>query len=225
MNADIDWNDTIKKEARGSNDEDLGEVQEITNGYIVVQKGLINKEKFHIPQDKAESYDGSVLRFSISEEDVVNRYAEDSSPPSIEDQYESTTAIDSGGGSGGGIQVEEDEEKAVPLTDEKLEVSKGIQEGQATLTKEPVTETKTVEVPVTHEEVTIEIRPPSGQTKAQEPVSSEENITIPLKREEVEVSKTAFVKEEAVIKKNPVTESKEVSEETTHEKIDTHDTE
>jgi uncharacterized protein (TIGR02271 family) len=225
MNADIDWNDTIKKEARGSNDEDLGEVQEITNGYIVVQKGLINKEKFHIPQDKAESYDGSILRFSISEEDVVNRYAEDSSPPSIEDQYESTTAIDSGGGSGGGIQVEEDEEKAVPLTDEKLEVSKGIQEGQATLTKEPVTETKTVEVPVTHEEVTIEIRPPSGQTKAQEPVSSEENITIPLKREEVEVSKTAFVKEEAVIKKNPVTESKEVSEETTHEKIDTHDTE
>jgi uncharacterized protein (TIGR02271 family) len=225
MNADIDWNDTIKKEARGSNDEDLGEVQEITNGYIVVQKGLINKEKFHIPQDKAESYDGSVLRFSISEEDVVNRYAEDSSPPSIEDQYESTTAIDSGGGSGGGIQVEEDEEKAVPLTDEKLDVTKGIQEGQATLTKEPITETKTVEVPVTHEEVTIEIRPPSGQTKAQEPVSSEENITIPLKREEVEVSKTAFVKEEAVIKKNPVTESKEVSEETTHEKIDTHDTE
>jgi uncharacterized protein (TIGR02271 family) len=221
MNADIDWNDTIKKEARGSNDEDLGEVQEITNGYVVVQKGLINKEKFHIPQDKAESYDGSVLRFSISEEDVVNRYAEDSSPPSIEDQYESTTAIDSGGGSGGGIQVEEDEEKAVPLTDEKLEVSKGIQEGQATLTKEPVTETKTVEVPVTHEEVTIEIRPPSGQTKAQEPVSSEENITIPLKREEVEVSKTAFVKEEAVIKKNPITETQEISEETTSEKVNT----
>jgi uncharacterized protein (TIGR02271 family) len=225
MNADIDWNDTIKKEARGSNDEDLGEVQEIANGYVVVQKGLINKEKFHIPQDKAESYDGSVLRFSVSEEDVVNRYAEDSSPPSIEDQYESTTAIDSGGGSGGGIQVEEDEEKAIPLTDEKLDVTKGIQEDQATLTKEPVTETKTIEVPVTHEEVTIEIRPPSGQTKAQEPVSSEENITIPLKREEVEVSKTAFVKEEAVIKKNPVTESKEVSEETTPEKIDTPDTE
>jgi hypothetical protein len=24
MGSDIDWNDTIKKEARGSNDEDLG---------------------------------------------------------------------------------------------------------------------------------------------------------------------------------------------------------
>ena len=27
--SDIDWNDVIKKEARGINDEDLGEVQEI----------------------------------------------------------------------------------------------------------------------------------------------------------------------------------------------------
>jgi uncharacterized protein (TIGR02271 family) len=163
------------------------------------------------------------LRFSISEEDAINRYAEDSSSPSIEDQYESTTAIDSGGGSGGGIQVEEDEEKAVSLTDEKSDVTKGIQEGQDTLTKVPVTETKTVEVPVTHEEVTIEIRPPSGQSKAQEPVSSEENITIPLKREEVEVSKTAFVKEEVVVKKNPITETQEISEETTSEKVNTSD--
>jgi hypothetical protein len=62
----IDWNDTIKKEARGSNDEDLGEVQEVTEGYVLVQKGMINKQKFYIPQDQAKSYDGSVLWFRIS---------------------------------------------------------------------------------------------------------------------------------------------------------------
>jgi uncharacterized protein (TIGR02271 family) len=225
MNQDFDWSETIKKEARGRNDEDLGEVQEISDGNVVVQKGLINKEKFYIPQNLAESYDGSVLRFSVSEEDVVNKYAGDSSPPSIEDQYSSTTAIDSGGGSGGGIQVEENEENTIPVTDEKLDVTKDTQESQTTLTKEPITETKTVEVPITHEEVTIEIRPPSGQTKAQEPVSSKENITIPLKKEEVEVSKIPFVKEEAGVKKNPTTEAKEISEETTSEKIDTNDAE
>ena len=225
MNQDFDWSETIKKEARGRNDEDLGEVQEISDGNVVVQKGLINKEKFYIPQNLAESYDGSVLRFSVSEEDVVNKYAGDSSPPSIEDQYSSTTAIDSGGGSGGGIQVEENEENTIPVTDEKLDVTKDIQESQTTLTKEPITETKTVEVPITHEEVTIEIRPPSGQTKAQEPVSSKENIPIPLKKEEVEVSKIPFVKEEAGVKKNPTTEAKEISEETTSEKINTNDAE
>jgi hypothetical protein len=39
MGPDINWREVIKKEARGSNDEDLGKVQEITNGHILVQRG------------------------------------------------------------------------------------------------------------------------------------------------------------------------------------------
>ncbi len=162
-------------------DVDLGEVHEVTNGYVLVQKGLIHKEKFYIPQDQVESYDGHVLRFKISA-DEINRYAGESHPASIEDQYESTIEIDSGGGSAGGIEIEETE---VPLADEKLEVSKETQQSQTTITKEPVKETKKVEVPLIHEEVTIERRPPSGDTKAQKPVSSKEDITIPVKKEEI----------------------------------------
>ena len=64
----IDWDDVIKKEARGSDDEDLGEVKETDGDYVLVQKGMINKEKFYIPKNMAESYDGNVLRFNISKE-------------------------------------------------------------------------------------------------------------------------------------------------------------
>ena len=53
--SNTDWNDVIKKEARGSGDEDLGEVQEVGSNYVLVQKGLLNKEKFYIPKDKVES--------------------------------------------------------------------------------------------------------------------------------------------------------------------------
>ena len=67
---DIDWNDVIKKEARGNNDEDFGEVQDIQGNYVLVQRGMIDKEKFYIPKDQAESYDGDVLRFRISQEDL-----------------------------------------------------------------------------------------------------------------------------------------------------------
>jgi hypothetical protein len=35
----IVWDGIIKKEARGSNDEDLGEVQEIGDTYVLTQKG------------------------------------------------------------------------------------------------------------------------------------------------------------------------------------------
>ena len=61
MSSNIDWNDVIKKEARGLNDADLGEVQDVSNGFVFTQKGLIDVEMFRIPQDKAESYDGSIL--------------------------------------------------------------------------------------------------------------------------------------------------------------------
>ncbi len=223
MGSDIDWNDTIKKETRGSNDEDLGEVQKLVNGYVEVQRGLINKEKFYIPQNKVESYDGSILRFHISESEL-NKYAGDSSPASIEDQYASTTVIDRGGGSGGGIKVDEPEDTAIPPRGENLDVSKNIAIGQTTITKEPVTETKTVNVQVTHEEISIETKPPSDQTEAQTPVSSKQNITIPIKKEEVEVTKNPYVKEEVVVEK-PVTETKEVSKEVMSENIKSSDVE
>ncbi len=76
MSSNIDWNDTIKKEAEGINGEDFGEVQEVSNGSVLVQRGIINKEKFLIPQELAESYDGDTVRFRISEDDMLSKYRE-----------------------------------------------------------------------------------------------------------------------------------------------------
>jgi uncharacterized protein (TIGR02271 family) len=207
---DIDWNDVIKKEARGNNDEDFGEVQDIEGNYILVQKGLINKEKFYIPKDQAESYDGDVLRFRISEQELSQFQHE---PPSIwnsNNSQETTT-----------FEKDTNEEEHIPLTEERLDISKESQEDQATVTKKPVTESKTVEVPLTREEVSIERRPASGQTEAQSPIQSEQDIKIPLKREEAKVSKKPYLKEEAVIKKKGVTTKKKISEDVTSEELDT----
>src|SRR5688572_27635599 len=205
----IDWNDVIKKEARGNNDEDFGEVQDIQGNYVLVQRGMIDKEKFYIPKDQAESYDGDVLRFRISQEDL-DQYQHE--PPSIwdSDSAQETTTYE-----------RDTTEERIPLSEEKLDVSKKSQENQARVTKKPVTESKTVEVPLTREEVSIERRPASGQTEAQSPIQSEEEITIPLKREEAQVSKKPYVKEEAVIKKKAFTDNKEITEDVTSEELDT----
>ena len=74
MSSNIDWNDVIKKEAKGSNDFDLGEVQEVSNGLILTQRGIGNKEIFSIPQYKVESYDGKALRFAVSEDEALNKF-------------------------------------------------------------------------------------------------------------------------------------------------------
>ena len=207
---DIDWNDVIKKEARGNNDEDFGKVHDIEGNYILVQKGLINKEKFYIPKDQAESYDGDVLRFRISAQELSQFQHE---PPSIWDSNNSQETTT--------FEKDTNEEEHIPLTEERLDISKESQEDQATVTKKPVTESKTVEVPLTREEVSIERRPASGQTEAQSPIQSEQDIKIPLKREEAKVSKKPYLKEEAVIKKKRVTNKKDISEDVTSEELDT----
>jgi hypothetical protein len=89
MSSNIDWNDVVKKEARGLNDEDFGEVQEVSNGYVFVQKGIINKEKFFIPQDKVESYDGDVVRFGISYNEALSTYQGESHTNSPSSQAKS----------------------------------------------------------------------------------------------------------------------------------------
>ena len=218
----IDWDDVIKKEARGSDDEDLGEVKETDGDYVLVQKGMINKEKFYIPKNMAESYDGNVLRFNVSKEQVRNRFMGDSPP--VADQY-SSSYRDADVREKDTENVSKETDTRVPLIEERVNVSKRESTEEATVTKEPVTETKTVEVPVTHEEVTIEKRPPKDRQytsiTSESPVESKTEIKIPLKREEVEVTKQPYVKEEVVVKKKPITETRQVSEEVISEEVST----
>ncbi|HET7642041.1 MAG TPA: YsnF/AvaK domain-containing protein [Nitrososphaeraceae archaeon] len=212
----IEWNDVIKKEARGINDEDFGEVQDVQGNYVQVQKGMINKEKYYIPKDQAESYDGDTLRFRISEQDLSQFQHE---PPTIygENTQDVTTTKNQ-------QRNTEEEETSIPLTEERLDVSKKSQENQATITKRPVKETKTIEVPVTREEISIEKRSPTrgSEMEAQSsPIQSEEEIKIPLRKEEVEVTKKPYVKEEVAVKKKKVTDKRKVTEDVTSEELDT----
>jgi hypothetical protein len=69
--SSIEWDDVIKKEARGANDDsDFGEVQEVGQHYILIQKGLVNKEKFYVPKYLVQGYDGDTLWFNASEKDL-----------------------------------------------------------------------------------------------------------------------------------------------------------
>lgn len=108
MEAEINWEDVKKKEARGSGDLDLGEVHEIECSDIIVEKGIIDKIFYRIPKSLAINFDGHVLHLNISEENL-KKYEIESLAPSITEQLESTTEINAGGGSSGGIQMEDKE--------------------------------------------------------------------------------------------------------------------
>ena len=206
----IVWDDVIKKEARGAiDDSDFGEVQEVGQQYVLTQKGMVSKEKFYIPKYLVQGFDGDTLWFNASENDLQG-WKRDSPPDNNEYSNYKTQETPS------------DVETRIPLIEERLNVSKSTSTSEATITKEPVTETKTVEVPVTHDELTVERRPAgeSSSTTTERPVQSKTDTKVQLNKEDVQVTKDAYVKEEVVVKKKPVTETRTVSDTVTSEKVD-----
>jgi stress response protein YsnF len=218
-----DWNEVIKKEARGLNDADLGEVQEVNENYVLTQRGTISKEKFCIPKSIPHGYNGRVLLFNITEEEAKEKFIADTSSSATEREERSK------------VQTR-DPESPIPVTEERLEVSKKESVVQAKVIKKPVKETKTVEVELTHEELIIERRSVAEADKATEPstisavpaksssssheiTQSKTEINIPLKREDVVVSKKPYIKEEIVIRKKAVTETKKITEQVRSEKV------
>jgi hypothetical protein len=78
MNNITNWDEIVKKEARGKNDYDLGEVQDVQPEIVVTKKGIVDKDKFYLPKMLVERYDGHKVFFSITKEDAQN-YRKDSS--------------------------------------------------------------------------------------------------------------------------------------------------
>ena len=68
--TDYNPGDIIKKEARGLCDADLGEIQEISGEYIITQKGKVDKDKFYIPKNLLERFDGHTVYLRVTEEEA-----------------------------------------------------------------------------------------------------------------------------------------------------------
>ena len=103
--------------------------------------------------------------------------------------------------------------QSVQLREEELRAEKErVQAGEVRLRKEVVTEQRTIEVPVTREEVVIERRPAAEGQRATGDIDDNEEIRIPLMEEEVHVEKTPVVREEVNLRKRQVQSTQEISD-------------
>jgi hypothetical protein len=73
----IDWNDLKGKEARGVNDADLGEVQEVRGDIVVTKTGIVDKKVYNIPKNLVQGYDGHNVIFRLTKEEAKNQYEMD----------------------------------------------------------------------------------------------------------------------------------------------------
>ena len=75
MNSTNDDNDTtrnqiIKKEARGLGDSNLGQIKEVSDEYVITEKGILDKDRFCIPKKSIIHIDGQYVWFGINEEEA-----------------------------------------------------------------------------------------------------------------------------------------------------------
>lgn len=121
----INWEAVIKKEARGINDDDLGEVQSISPNYIITMKGLAHKKTYYIPKYLVEGFDGHNLWIRISKEEAKKTFMREI-PPTIEEYSKyRTRAISLGTNPGPATgkethRIPSDIESRVPIIERKI---------------------------------------------------------------------------------------------------------
>jgi uncharacterized protein (TIGR02271 family) len=215
----LDLDRIIGKNVKTVDYQNVGKVVttlENEDAIIISSEGAHATYNYRVPKNHIQGFDGPDLMLSIARTELADYETND-----IKDYAAQLSSI-------GTEEKGEEKEIVVPVVEEKLNVSKKIITDEATIIKEPVTETKTIEVSVMHEEVVIEKREAAAAEQGDTTVlenpparNTRTVIRVPLIHEEVKIKKEPYVKEEIVIKKKPRTETKTVSEFVTKEKIDT----
>jgi uncharacterized protein (TIGR02271 family) len=110
--------------------------------------------------------------------------------------------------------------KTVQAHEEKLHIGKTpVQTGEVKVRKEVHTEHKTLDVPVTREEVVIERHPASGKEVSASDFQAGQELRIPVREEEVNVEKQTVAGEKVKVGKRPVRDTEHVDETLRKEEI------
>jgi uncharacterized protein (TIGR02271 family) len=119
----------------------------------------------------------------------------------------------------GRSQSQNREQNNIQLLGEVLRVHKDrVSRGEVRIRKEVITETQTVQVPVTREELVVERRPVDQATPATGSIGETE-VRIPLSEERASVDTSTVVREEVAVGKKPVQEVRDLTGEVRREEL------
>ena len=181
-----------------------------------------------VPQEHAEYYEGEVKSgrtlVTVSADgryDEAQRILRECGAYDVESRGAAGASASAAGGTVGvaGRAAADTESEDVTdgrtlqLREEELRTRKtDVQTGEVRLGKDIVEEQRTLEVPVTREEVTIERRPVTPRPADRPIEDAGRTLEVPVREEQVDVEKTPVVYEEVGVGKREVTQTQQVSE-------------
>jgi uncharacterized protein (TIGR02271 family) len=189
------------RKVRSLDGTSLGKIVQLAGDRMIIEKG------FFFPKD----YTCDLRHVSEVREDEVWLSASDEVLRSGED-WTSGEATTTGAAAEAwrdesrvGATSSSTEDIRVPLHEEELTAEKRTREaGAVRVRKEVVTEHKTMDVPVTREEVHVERVPASASSSpdVDRDAFQEKTISVPVREEEVEIKKRPRVREEVRVTKS-----------------------
>ncbi len=173
--------------------------------YFNVDAGFLGMKEYYVPFDAVTEVQDDAVFLNVSK-DRLDEIGWDQRP-------EEQAAADVSG-TARSTQVGSSERETLQLREEQLQArTQEVETGRVQLGKDVIEEQRTLDVPVTHEEVTIDRRPVERRP-ADAPIdtSKRETIRVPVHEEQVTVDKQPVVYEEVGVGKREVTETQQVSE-------------
>lgn len=205
----------------------LGKISEVDpqQQYVTVQKGFLFPKDIYIPFDTIEHNNAEGVYITLSKQDLENeRYHSIPDPigatgrTSAVDATTNTLANDNATRSSETIT---DGDVNIPVYEEQLTVGKQRQEeGRVRLHKDVVEEKQTITEPVSYEQVSVEKVPVAANEAQVGPDAFvDKDIEVILMGEELTVGKRAVVTEEVRLRKETVTEQREITDSVRKERV------
>jgi uncharacterized protein (TIGR02271 family) len=201
-------------------------------GYLRVPTGFLGLgTEHHIPFSAIRDIRDGRIHLSVGK-DRLDEMGYDAAPTQTEDHFDgntiertttTTTQAAMPVAQTPGPRTNDEGARKLRLREEELIARKRSAEtGTVGIRTEVVSEQRTLEVPVTHEEVTIE-RHAVDRRPSDRPISEGETISIPVSEEQVTLEKKAVVYEEVNVGKRAVQETEHVSGTVRREEVVVHE--
>ena len=182
--------------------EKIGKAGETIGQVFNVDAGFLGTKEYYVPFDAITDVRDDAVYLNVGKDDLDTMGWDQ--PPA-----EHTRT---------GVSSEAD---TMRLREEQLQTRKTpVETGRVQLGKEVVEEQRTMDVPVTREEVVIE-RHPVDRRPADRPINAtaNETIDVPVREERVEVEKEPVVYEEVGVGKRATEETRQVSDTVRREEL------
>jgi uncharacterized protein (TIGR02271 family) len=210
----------------------IGTVDQVGTQYFIVRKGLIFLKDLYVPLSAIDAVDAAsgYVRLNV-DKDNIDSMGWDAPTDDVDVSTRGDAGYVSSETAYGRETVDYDERRTsavgdddtyrVPVHEEELRAEKVREHaGEVEVRKDVVAEERTLDVPVTREEVDVRRYAVDRPASDADIVDTGDTIRVPVMGERVDVEKDVRVAEEVEISKRPVTETQRVSDTVRREEVD-----